>query len=478
MPSDSELLNATKKLKSEMEFLSTKMDSLDTTMNTVATKMDTLDTTMSAVDANVIVLDGSITSLITVMNTLSDRYVNPRESFLAVQGATEEFELKPIVIYPKSKVNSYKETFAFVVYDPTNEIFYGMTYWMVGIGLNFALYTFNETDSTMTQIWIHMGAGGLVVLWDMAFDTSTSKLYVVKGDETVWGTGVAYDIFEISTTDGSFVAGTGIDLNHPTVNVDDVYQANFSPTDNKWYALIDGRALGTVFCSFDISTGLIDDYVSITDLAGVPESLFFCRGYVTIYDNAADTLKFYVPFAATDAKTQSSPPSSVRDCAYNLTTNALYGYGDSTSQLYLAKAFPTARVAITDDGKSISVDDAGGNLSIDDGGNVISVDDAGASLTVDGSVIAGLSSATNIATNNVVIGAAEGLIITTRANRRGLIIYNADTTNTLYVGATGLAVASSHEVLPKSSVAINNYGGAVYGIASGAGTDVRFIEVW
>ena len=156
----------------------------------------------------------------------------------------------------------------------------------------------------------------------------------------------------------------------------------------------------------------------------------------------------------------------------------------------------------------------------DDGGTTISIDDGGGSITVDatslplptGAATAGnqttmitalqliddlrnalktvntdqlvveQEAAPSVADSNVVATQAAGELVATRASRRGLIIQNADTTDTVWIGDSGVTTATGIELLPKQVIALNNYTGAtasIYGICSAGKTaDVRILEVF
>lgn len=79
--------------------------------------------------------------------------------------------------------------------------------------------------------------------------------------------------------------------------------------------------------------------------------------------------------------------------------------------------------------------------------------------------------------NNVSIGTSAALIVAASKLRAGVIVQNAHASNDLYIGSdsdvttsNGLKVAAGESILlPTRAV--------VYGVASGASTDVRYFGV-
>lgn len=88
----------------------------------------------------------------------------------------------------------------------------------------------------------------------------------------------------------------------------------------------------------------------------------------------------------------------------------------------------------------------------------------------------GVSNAASYGT--VTIGAAAALIKAAVTTRKSILVQNVHASNTLYVGDdSSVTTANGIRLLSGESIEINDYNGAVYGIASGAGTDVRYFEV-
>ena len=87
-----------------------------------------------------------------------------------------------------------------------------------------------------------------------------------------------------------------------------------------------------------------------------------------------------------------------------------------------------------------------------------------------------MSRVTNTGTvSNVSIGTSAAVIAAGRSGREGITIQNAHASNTLYVGTTDAVTTSNGVKVPAgASLSIGSYNGPVYGIASGASTDVRY----
>lgn len=82
------------------------------------------------------------------------------------------------------------------------------------------------------------------------------------------------------------------------------------------------------------------------------------------------------------------------------------------------------------------------------------------------------------------IGAAAALIAGARASRTALLVQNVHAAQSLYLGADSSVVAGSAgtansgiRVLAGESILVPSRGD-VYGIASGAATDVRYWEIY
>lgn len=77
----------------------------------------------------------------------------------------------------------------------------------------------------------------------------------------------------------------------------------------------------------------------------------------------------------------------------------------------------------------------------------------------------------------VTIGTSAALIKGGRTSRGSLLIQNAHATNVLYIGFdSSVATTTGIRLSPDDSIEISDSGTEIYGIASGASTDVRFQE--
>jgi hypothetical protein len=79
--------------------------------------------------------------------------------------------------------------------------------------------------------------------------------------------------------------------------------------------------------------------------------------------------------------------------------------------------------------------------------------------------------------DSVLIGAAASVIKAAKSTRKSIVIQNAHATQILYIGGAGVTTATGLRVAAGASVTLDDYNGVLYGIASGANTDVRYLEV-
>ena len=85
----------------------------------------------------------------------------------------------------------------------------------------------------------------------------------------------------------------------------------------------------------------------------------------------------------------------------------------------------------------------------------------------------------NLAGATVSIGGSAALIVAARATRKSLIVQNVHASQLLYLGGSAVAVADGLRVAAAGGTqTFNDFNGPLYGIASGAATDVRVLEVY
>lgn len=79
--------------------------------------------------------------------------------------------------------------------------------------------------------------------------------------------------------------------------------------------------------------------------------------------------------------------------------------------------------------------------------------------------------------NTVSVGTTAAVIASRRDSRNSIIVQNVHASQVLYVGTdSSVTTSNGLKVAAGESVKIDDYRGVVYGIASGAATDVRFLE--
>lgn len=78
----------------------------------------------------------------------------------------------------------------------------------------------------------------------------------------------------------------------------------------------------------------------------------------------------------------------------------------------------------------------------------------------------------------VAIGGAAAVIKAAKTTRKSIVVQNVHATQILYVGSdSSVTTSNGLKVAAGASVTLDDYNGPVYGIASGADTDVRYFEV-
>lgn len=88
-------------------------------------------------------------------------------------------------------------------------------------------------------------------------------------------------------------------------------------------------------------------------------------------------------------------------------------------------------------------------------------------------------SGSQIADSAASIGGTAAVVVQGRATRKSLIVQNLHATQLLYVGGATVATSTGLQVAAAGGIRqIDNFTGVLYGIASGASTDVRVIEIF
>ena len=78
----------------------------------------------------------------------------------------------------------------------------------------------------------------------------------------------------------------------------------------------------------------------------------------------------------------------------------------------------------------------------------------------------------------VTIGGTAAVIKAANSQRKSILVQNVHASNVLYIGDdSSVATTTGIRLIAGESIEINDYNGPVYGIASAAGTDVRYLEV-
>lgn len=78
----------------------------------------------------------------------------------------------------------------------------------------------------------------------------------------------------------------------------------------------------------------------------------------------------------------------------------------------------------------------------------------------------------------VTIGATAALIKAGRAPRNSILIQNVHASNNLFIGLdSSVTTANGIKIAAGQSMQFTDSGSEIYGIASAAGTDVRWMEI-
>jgi len=80
------------------------------------------------------------------------------------------------------------------------------------------------------------------------------------------------------------------------------------------------------------------------------------------------------------------------------------------------------------------------------------------------------------ATGQVSVTSSGTQIIAANANRGGILIYNTDSTNAVFIGGANVTASNGHE-LPAGQAISLPYQGSLYGIVASASVTVSYIEL-
>lgn len=83
----------------------------------------------------------------------------------------------------------------------------------------------------------------------------------------------------------------------------------------------------------------------------------------------------------------------------------------------------------------------------------------------------------NIGTGTVTVGTSAVRIRPGLTRRKSVLILNTHATNTIAIGGPTVTTGNSVRIGPGQSLEFDEYNGEVFAVSTGAGTDVRFMEV-
>lgn len=413
-------------------------------------------------------LNSTITTLNTSVNALSSKYVTALDTADVVTGYATKFGMIDIGMSASVPAT----TSGPIAYDE-NGTFYSVD------GTTVVKWSLNDAANVIVVAALPGGASGLAICYD------TTNDYIIVGEEpsALWGGGVSGLVWTYNT--GGTLLYTATILNPVMAPTEEAPVALAYDADNDqvyivyWGEFRDvGAGIGARFGKLNIQTGVITDYFDIpyTFAENLAMDAGFFSGvlFVSYNQGALQGITGFEPSTGTPKFTGSVPATDYVYFDIDDTTNIFYFWDNATLFFKIAGLSHIQRMSIFDDG--------GITVSVDDGGGLISIDDGAGSITVDGSVTASITLAPSIADSNVLATAAATELVATRAARRGLIIQNADTTNTVWIGDAGVTTGTGLELLPKQTMQLNHYTGAtasIYGICSALLTaDIRIIEVF
>jgi hypothetical protein len=429
---------------------------------------------MSSRDSELLNAIKNLNNLITTLNAtiaiLNSKSITPSYIDKVVSGHVSKFSLINVGATDDTPIN-------------IGETYYGLTW----DGSDF--YSFNKSRGVVETF--KPADGAVADFCTPAFEVKAMAVNTTTGDVYLgeFGNAAAGWDARLLTYDSSGTLQTTVTISNlimcPTEKM--IQGLAYDDVNDKLYVIYwsctgtGDNVIVSRYGEVDPDTGVISPYYNIGDVYTSGAWADYYNGMIVL-GMSTELVGFvpgqYVPsFRAEMALTPSEYGTFKRE------TGLIYFFDSGTAALGVDAPAHIQRISIHDDGGiTISVDDGGGDISIDDGGNKISIDDGAGSITVDGAVTATTIVAPSVADSNVVANDVASELVTTRSARRGLIIQNADTTDTVWVGDSGVTAATGVELLPKQTLPLNNYTGAtasIYGICSAGKTvDVRILEVF
>lgn len=402
---------------------------------------------------------------------LSARYVTPLESSLAVQGRTNKLTMEVIAGIDNDLESS--ATYNGLAYDGTY------------------LYTFDTNGTYSGNIVRYHKETGVVSVFAAPPATISHLCYDSDRKEILAFASTVIPTIWVYNTNGEFL--------RPALTAINGTIAGATYNKDKQLVYICYLIGSTYYyAKVDTISGVVTDSVSI---AYTPIYDFeYANGM--FYFSSSTHYRLIIPGANTALLSITIPTSGPTRFIEFDSDRDLFFTQNATGNDFNTLVSPTSvqRFSIYDDGGvsvsvddgggsltvdtdlgPLGVDDAGGSLSVDDDGGSLSVDDGGGSLTVDGTVTADIEDADAMNYNTITVTNAAGgtQIVAANANRKGIIIINMDSTNSVFLGDdASVTTANGLELPPGAFIVYNNYTGVVHGIAENAGVDIRYNELF
>jgi hypothetical protein len=220
-------------------------------------------------------------SLIPNLQTLNERFVNPPESALAIQGKGDTLEAQAVHYLAKNLTQGSDESFSgHLAYDGDNEIFYAVTTWDGGSSGALVTFTLGEPDLTYLRTDL-----GPTPYQHLSFDENAEFLYARKSDTT---------LVKLNPDGGTEVTTITPSLSGSTIA--DIHGLAYNRGDKKHVIMLEDDVGNFIIGIIDMATGTVSD--STTLGAGTAYGgLFYQQGLIwSNYGTGPGNFKSFIPY--------------------------------------------------------------------------------------------------------------------------------------------------------------------------------------
>ncbi|MHA1289125.1 MAG: hypothetical protein ACTSPB_17190 [Candidatus Thorarchaeota archaeon] len=415
-------------------------------------------------------LINALNDLADKLESLSKRYVTPLESSLAVQGRTNKITMEII-----AGVNNDLESTA---------TYYGLAY------NGSDLYTYDSDGSYAGKIIKYNKTTGEVTEFVTVAKETRTIIYDSDRSEVITFDYDSPYTMRVYNTNGEVVRTSSIEDTRRILA--GCYDGDASKVYVTYY-----EGATYYYATISTFTGAMSSEVALSGIAVLDMEYALNQFYFSV----ASYYEVVLPGASTSYITIDKPSSGPTYYIEYDSSRNLFFTQDQTSNDYNTLVSPNSvqkfsiyddggvSITVDDGGSSLSVDDGGSTISVDDGGSTISIDDDGStisiddgegSITVDGLVTAAIQVSDDMNYDTVTITNAAGgtQIVATNSSRKGIVIINADASNSVYLGGDASVATSNGLELPAGAyVVYTNYTRVVHAIAENSPVDVRYNEL-